>query len=90
MAGLVTIPLPQAADWTVPASVGIGYAVGIFALALAGLHAAGVRGPTLVGRALRGSVFLSHWLVVVPVVLLRIAFGPATVGFEQTPRFLGD
>jgi 1,2-diacylglycerol 3-beta-glucosyltransferase len=90
IAGLVTIPLPQAADWTVPASVGIGYAVGIFALALAGLHATGVRGPALVGRALRGSVFLSHWLVVVPVVLLRIAFGPATVGFEQTPRFLGD
>jgi len=90
VAGLVTIPLPQAADWTVPASVGIGYAVGIFALGLAGLHATGVRGPTLVGRAVRGSVFLSHWLVVVPVVLLRIAFGPATVGFEQTPRFLGD
>jgi 1,2-diacylglycerol 3-beta-glucosyltransferase len=90
VAGLVTIPLPQAADWTVPASLGVGYAVGIFALALAGLHATGARGLGLVGRAIRGSAFLTHWLVVVPVVLLRIAFGPSTAGFHQTPRFLGD
>jgi 1,2-diacylglycerol 3-beta-glucosyltransferase len=88
--GLITIPLPQAADWTVPASLGVGYAVGIFALGLAGLHATGTRGISLIGRAVRGSVFLTHWLVVVPVVLVRIAFGPATAGFEQTPRFLGD
>lgn len=90
VAGLITIPLPQAADWTVPASLGVGYAVGICALALAGLHAVGVRGPALLGRALRGSAFLLHWLVVVPFVLLRIAVGPTTTGFRQTPRFLED
>lgn len=90
VAGLVTIPLPQAADWTVPVSLAVGYAVGICALALAGLHATGTRGATLVGRAVRGSLFLTHWLVVVPWVLVRIAVGPATDGFRQTPRFLED
>jgi 1,2-diacylglycerol 3-beta-glucosyltransferase len=90
VAGLVTIPLPQAADWTVPASLGIGYAVGICALALAGLHALGVRGLSLVGRAVRGSLFLTHWLVVVPAVLVRIAVGPRTAHFRQTPRTMDD
>jgi 1,2-diacylglycerol 3-beta-glucosyltransferase len=90
VAGLITIPLPQAADWTVPASLGVGYAVGICALALGGLHAMGERGLTLAGRAVRGSLFLSHWLVVVPLVLAWIAVGPTTSGFRQTPRFLED
>jgi 1,2-diacylglycerol 3-beta-glucosyltransferase len=90
VAGLITIPLPQAADWTVPASLGVGYAVGIFALALAGLSATGVRGPALFGRALRGSAFLLHWLIVIPVVLVRIALWPTTTAFLQTPRFLDD
>lgn len=90
VASLLTIPLPGAADWTVPASLALAYGVGILALALAGLHASGERGAALIGRGLRGSLFLMHWLVVVPVVLVRIAFGPETTGFDQTPRFIGD
>lgn len=82
--------LPQPADWTVPLSLAIGYGVGVFALALAGLHAAGERGGALVGRAARGALFLSHWLLVVPVVLLRMAVGPPTREFVQTPRFGAD
>ena len=54
----------------------------------AGSAAIGERGPQPGrARAVRGALFLSHWLLVVPVVLLRIAFGPATAGFVQTPRF---
>ena len=49
----------------------------------------GVRGLALIGRALRGALFLSHWLVVVPVALVRIAVGPEPTGFVQTPRFTG-
>lgn len=90
VAGLATTAISQPADWTVPLSLAIGYGAGVFALALAGLHAAGERGPYLIGRAARGALFLSHWLVVVPVVLLRIVFGPATTEFVQTPRFGGD
>ena len=41
----------------------------------------------MVGRAVRGALFLSHWLLVVPVALLRIALGPEPKGFVQTPRF---
>jgi 1,2-diacylglycerol 3-beta-glucosyltransferase len=89
LASLVTIPLPGPADWTVPASLFAGYGLGVFLLALGGLSAVGVRGPALVGRALRGALFLSHWLVVVPVALARIAVGPEPKGFVQTPRFTG-
>ncbi len=85
-ASLVTIPLPQPADWTVPASLFIGYGLGTFLLALAGLAAHGQRGLTLVGRATRGSLFLSHWLVIVPAALLRIAVGRSATAFVQTPR----
>ena len=87
IASLLTIPLPRPADWTVPASLFVGYGLGVFLLALGGLSATGVRGPGLVGRALRGALFLSHWLVVVPVALARIAFGAEPTGFVQTPRF---
>jgi 1,2-diacylglycerol 3-beta-glucosyltransferase len=90
LASLVTIPLPQPADWTVPASLFAGYGLGVFLLALGGLSAAGVRGLPLAGRALRGALFLSHWLLVVPVALLRIAFGREPTGFVQTPRFGAD
>jgi 1,2-diacylglycerol 3-beta-glucosyltransferase len=89
VASLVTIPLPQPADWSVPAALFASYGIGIFLLALGGLGATGERGLTAVGRAARGAVFLSHWLLVVPVVLLRIAFGPEPRGFAQTPRFGG-
>jgi 1,2-diacylglycerol 3-beta-glucosyltransferase len=89
LASLVTIPLPGPADWTVPASLFAGYGLGVFLLALGGLSAVGVRGPALAGRALRGALFLSHWLVVVPVALARIAVGPEPKGFVQTPRFTG-
>ncbi len=89
LASLLTIPLPRPADWTVPASLFIGYGLGVFLLALGGLSAVGVRGAPLVGRALRGALFLSHWLVIVPVALVRIAFGGAPTGFVQTPRFTG-
>ena len=89
MASLLTIVLPGPADWTVPASLFAGYGLGVFLLALGGLSAAGVGGPALVGRALRGALFLSHWLVVVPVALARIAIGPEPRGFVRTPRFTG-
>jgi 1,2-diacylglycerol 3-beta-glucosyltransferase len=86
IASLMTIPLPRPADWTVPASLFIGYGLGSFLLALAGLAAHGARGPGLVGRATRGALFLSHWLVIVPAALLRIAFGRPATAFVQTSR----
>jgi 1,2-diacylglycerol 3-beta-glucosyltransferase len=86
LASLLTIPLPRPADWTVPLSLFVGYGLGTFLLALAGLAAHGARGATLVGRATRGSLFLSHWLVIVPAALLRIAIGRHATAFVQTPR----
>jgi 1,2-diacylglycerol 3-beta-glucosyltransferase len=86
LASLVTIPLPRPADWTVPLSLFVSYGFGSFLLALAGLAAHGARGATLVGRATRGSLFLSHWLVIVPAALLRIAVGRHATAFVQTPR----
>ena len=86
VASLLTIPLPRPADWSVPAALFASYGIGIFLLAVGGLSAVGERGLRLVGRATRGALFLSHWLLVVPVVLLRIAFGPEPAGFVQTPR----
>ncbi len=86
VASLVTIPLPQPVDWTVPASLFVGYGLGVFLLGLGGLSAAGRRGLPLVGGALRGALFLSHWLVVVPYALVRIAVGPEPRGFVQTRR----
>ena len=86
VASLITIPLPQPVDWTVPVSLFIGYGLGVFLLGLAGLWAIGERGLPLVGRAARGALFLSHWLVVVPAALARIAFGREPTGFVQTPR----
>jgi 1,2-diacylglycerol 3-beta-glucosyltransferase len=84
--GLVTIALPRPADWTVPVSLFIGYGAGTFLLALAGLAADGVRSWPLLGRATRGSLFLSHWLLVVPAAIIVIAIGPATTDFAKTPR----
>jgi len=69
-----------------PASLFAGYGIGTFLLALAGLAADGARGLTLLGRATRGSLFLSHWLLVVPAALLLIAVGPRTTAFAKTPR----
>jgi len=86
IASLLTIPLPRPADWTVPISLFLGYGVGSFVLALAGLAAQGHRGAPLVGRAGRGSLFLSHWLLVVPMALLRIALGRHATSFVQTRR----
>ena len=86
VAGLVTIPLPRPADWTVPVSLFVGYGLGTFLLALAGLAAQGSRGAELLGRATRGSLFLSHWLLVVPAALLQIAIGHSATTFVQTPR----
>ncbi len=86
VASLLTIPLPRAADWTVPASLFVGYGIGTFLLALAGVAALGQRDLGLVGRATRGSLFLSHWLVVVPAALLRIAIGRQATTFVQTRR----
>jgi energy-coupling factor transporter ATP-binding protein EcfA2 len=86
VASLLTIPLPRPADWTVPVSLFLGYGIGSFLLALGGLAAHGARGPELIGRAGRGSLFLSHWLVVVPAALLRIAVGRHATSFVQTRR----
>lgn len=90
VASLVTIPLPRPADWTVPLSLVAAYGIGVFLLALAGLSASGERGGRLLGRAAGGTLFLSHWLLVVPMALVRIAFGPQPGGFVQTPRFSGE
>ena len=87
IASLLTIPMPRPADWTVPISLFVGYGLGTFLLALAGLAAHGQRGAGLIGRATRGSLFLSHWLLVVPGALLRIAIGRHATTFVQTPRF---
>lgn len=87
---LLTIPMPRPADWTVPVSLFIGYGLGTFLLALAGLAATGERGLALLGRAARGALFLSHWLVVIPAALLRITFAPVTTTFVQTPRSTGS
>ena len=86
VASLLTIPLPRPADWTVPASLFIGYGIGTFLLALAGVAAQGQRGAGLLGRTTRGSLFLSHWLLVVPAALLRIAIGRQATTFVQTRR----
>ncbi|HET7082427.1 MAG TPA: glycosyltransferase family 2 protein [Candidatus Limnocylindria bacterium] len=86
IAALITIPLPRPADWTVPASLFVGYGIGTFLLALAGVAADGQRGPGLIGRAGRGSLFLSHWLLVVPAALARIAVGREATTFVQTRR----
>ena len=86
IASLVTIPLPQPVDWTVPVSLVLGYGLGVFLMALGGLWGVGERGITLLGRATRGALFLSHWLVIVPFALLRIALGSEPTGFVQTPR----
>ncbi len=86
VASLITIPLPQPVDWTVPVSLFIGYGLGVFLLGLGGLWAAGRRGLGFVGGAARGALFLSHWLVVVPAALTRIALGAEPTDFAQTPR----
>ncbi len=86
VASLATIPLPRPADWTVPLSLFVAYGSGSFLLALAGLASHGDRGWTLVGRSARGALFLSHWLLVVPAALARIAFGQPSRAFAQTPR----
>ncbi len=83
---VLTAVLPVGADWTVPLSLFIGYGLGTFLLAAAGLSAHGVGGWQLVARSLRGSLFLSHWLLVVPVALGKIALLPRTRHFRKTPR----
>ena len=83
---LLTVTLPVGADWTVPASLFAGYGLGTFLLAAAGLSAHGVAGWPLLVRSLRGSLFLSHWLLVVPAALGKIAFLPRTRHFRKTPR----
>ena len=45
-----------------------------------------VRGWRLVGRATRGSLFLSHWLAVIPLALAKVAFGPPSREFARTSR----
>jgi hypothetical protein len=74
------------ADWTVPASLFVGYGLGVFVLALGGLAATGVRGLALLGRATRGALFLSHWLIIVPMALVHIALSAESTAFTQTPR----
>ena len=86
IASLLTIPMPRPADWTVPASLFVGYGIGTFLLALAGVAATGDGGAGLIGRAGRGSLFLSHWLLVVPAALARIAIGREATTFVQTRR----
>jgi 1,2-diacylglycerol 3-beta-glucosyltransferase len=86
IASLVTIPLPPPADWTVPMSLVVGYGAGSFLMAIAGLGAAGRRGLRMLGAAIRGALFLSHWILVVPAALVRIAVMPGPTEFVKTPR----
>jgi 1,2-diacylglycerol 3-beta-glucosyltransferase len=86
VASLITILLPIRMDWTIPISLFAGYGLGSLLLALAGLAGMDVRGTALVGRSVRGALFLSHWLLVVPAALVRIAIGPQTTTFRKTPR----
>jgi 1,2-diacylglycerol 3-beta-glucosyltransferase len=86
VASVLTILLPRPADWTVPVTLFIGYGLGTFLLAAAGLAAVGVRGWRLPGRAARGSLFLSHWLLVIPLALVKVAFGTHSREFAVTPR----
>jgi 1,2-diacylglycerol 3-beta-glucosyltransferase len=90
LASLVTIPMPTPADWTVPATLFLGYGLGTYLLALAGLAAGGTRPLPLLGRSVRGALFLSHWLLIVPAALLKISLGNPTTHFEQTPRISLD
>lgn len=85
-ASLITILLPQPADWTVPATLFVGYGAGTFLLGMAGLAATGTRGWRMIGRATRGALFLSHWLIVIPLALLKVAFGAPSREFARTPR----
>ena len=85
-ASLLTVALPRPADWTVPATLFVGYGLGTFLLAAAGLSATGERGPAVLLRATRGSLFLSHWLVVVPIALLLVTVDSETTEFWRTPR----
>ena len=85
-ASLATALLTRTPDWTVPASLFVVYGIGSLLLAAAGLAGSGVRGWSLAGQSTRGALFLSHWLVVVPAALLRIAGRPRDTTFVQTPR----
>lgn len=82
LAGVIGI----GASWEVPLVLALAYAFGTFLLALGGLAADGRRGLALLGGAARGALFLSHWLLVIPVALLRIALGPAEPVYVKTPR----
>jgi 1,2-diacylglycerol 3-beta-glucosyltransferase len=86
VASLATALLRRTPDWTVPASLFVVYGAGSLVLAAAGLAASGLRGWALAGHSTRGALFLSHWLLVVPAALLRIAVGPRSSSFVQTPR----
>jgi 1,2-diacylglycerol 3-beta-glucosyltransferase len=86
VASLLTVVVPGPADWTVPITLFVGYGLGTYLLAVAGLAATGERSLRLLGRSLRGALFLSHWLLVVPAALLRIALWPATADFARTAR----
>ena len=86
VASLVTIPMPTPTDWTVPLTLFLGYGLGTYLLALAGLAATSTHPVQLLGGSVRGALFLSHWLLIVPAALLLIALGPPTTHFERTPR----
>jgi 1,2-diacylglycerol 3-beta-glucosyltransferase len=90
VASLITIPMPTPADWTVPATLFVGYGLGTYLLAMAGLAASGPGTLPLLGRSLRGALFLSHWLLIVPAALLKISLGRPTTHFARTPRARAD
>lgn len=72
--------------WGVPARLVGSYASALVLFALTGLAADGRRGLPLLAGALRGSAFLTHWLLVVPAALIRIAVRPADITYVKTPR----
>ena len=77
---------PRRTGWRVPISLSASYAAALVAFAWTGLRADGRQGWPLLAGALRGALFLAHWLLVVPAALVRIATRPSEIRYVKTPR----
>ncbi|MFN2483920.1 MAG: glycosyltransferase family 2 protein [Candidatus Limnocylindria bacterium] len=79
-------PRGRSEDWRLPAAIAAGYTGAPALLAWSGLAADGTSGSRLLAGSLRAAFFLTHWLVVVPAALARLAFGPTRIRYVKTPR----
>src|SRR5262249_36092318 len=86
LTSLALVATGAQASWDVPLALFLGYEVGLVVLVLAGVAADGRRGVRLLPSCLRAALSLTHWALVVPAALLRIAFGPGTVRYRKTVR----